>query len=189
MKFHDITTPKAQRVLGIDPSTKSVAWCLMDDTGIVATGEEILSGSSLYERMQSAYKAAEALVELKPDFVAIESAVFVNNRQVVVKLAYFYGVVMGVLAANEILFDDVPPITWETWIDNPPTRRKERREFKKNNPELSSYKVKKHFREARKQRTMDWVKKNYKLDTDNDNIADAVGIAAYGKEVLTNGKS
>lgn len=185
MKFHEITKPKAARVLGIDPSTKSVAWCLLDGDTIESAGDKDLAGSSLYERMQDAYTTAEGFLDLKPDYVAIESAVYVNNRKTVVKLAYFYGVVMGVFAHNKVIFDEVPPITWQAWIDNPPTKRKKRKAYKDANPDLSNYKVKKHFREIRKQRTIDWVEDNYGYKTDNDNIADAIAIAAYGQEVMT----
>lgn len=187
MKFHEITHPKAKRVLGIDPSTKSVAWCLLDGDTVESAGDVDLAGSSLYERMQSAYKAAEGFLDMKPDYVAIESAVYVNNRKTVVKLAYFYGVVMGVLAHHGIVFDEVPPITWQAWIDNPPTKRKKRNAYKDANPDLSNYKVKKHFREQRKQITIDWVEENFGYKTDNDNIADAIAIAAYGQEVMTSG--
>lgn len=185
VKFHEITKPKAQRVLGIDPSTRSVAYCLLDGSEIVTVADEELPGSDLYERMQGAYSVAERIVALKPEFVAIESAVYVNNNKTVIKMAYFYGIVMGLLAHNEILFDDVAPITWEAWIDNPPTRRKERNAYKDANPDLSNYMVKKHFRTRRKQKTMDWVAENFDYKTDNDNIADAIAIAAYGQEVLT----
>ena len=185
MKFHDVTAPKASRVMGIDPSTKSVAYCLLDGSEIVDTGDVELPGSELYERMQAAYKVAEKLSEMKPEFVAIESAVYVNNRKIVIKMAYFYGILMGLLAHNDIIFNDVPPITWESWIGNPPTKRAERSRYKKENPELSKYMVSKYFRERRKQRTMDWVKKRYDYETDNDNIADAIAIATYGQEVLT----
>jgi len=188
VRFHDNLVPSAQKVLGIDPSTKSIAYCLLDGTQIVATGDEELAGSELYERMQNAYRVGEELLKLEPDFVAIESAVYVNNRKTVIKMAYFYGILMGMFANAGILFDDVPPITWESWIGNPPTRKAERTRFKKKNPSMSAYKIKKHFREERKQRTIDWVKERYDFDTDNDNIADAIAIATYGREVLTNGK-
>jgi Holliday junction resolvasome RuvABC endonuclease subunit len=187
MKFSNVVTPKAQRVLGIDPSTKSVAWCLLDGSVVLAVGEESLGSGSLYERMREAYTAAQRIVELKPDFVAIESAVYVNNRQVVVKLAYFYGIIMGVLAHNEILFEDVPPITWEAWIGNPGTTRAQKAKFRKENPGQTKGWYTRKLREARKQRTIDWVEKTYGFVPENDNIADAVGIAAYGREVLTRG--
>lgn len=185
MKFHEVTDFKAKRVMGIDPSTRSVAYCLLDGSEIAEAGDVQLPGNDLYERMQGAYNVAEDLSKMKPEFVAIESAVYVNNRKTVIKMAYFYGILMGLLAHNDILFNDVAPITWESWIGNPPTRRGERENFRKDNPDLSKYMIKKHFREQRKQRTMDWVKERYGYSTDNDNIADAIAIATYGQEVLT----
>ena len=181
-------TITAKKVLGIDASTKSFAWCLIDGSKVVATGDEVFEGASMYEKMKAAQKAAQRLADLGPDFCALEQAVFVNNRAVTIKLSYFYGILMGTMALNDVPFDDVPPMTWMNFIGNPRFTKAEQMEFKKANPKRTKNWYKEQFRKQRKQRTMDWAKSEYGVDTTNDNIADAVGVAAFARKVLTDGE-
>lgn len=189
MKLRDLKDAvTADLVLGVDASTKSYAWCLLKGDKIVSQGEEVFDGASMYQKMRAAQKAAEKLAELKPEFCALEQAVFVNNRAVTIKLSYFYGILMGAMAANEIPFDDVPPMTWMNYIGNPRFSKAEQMAFKKDNPKRTKNWYKDQFRLQRKQRTMDWVMEEYGIEVDNDNIADAIGVATYARKVLTNGE-
>lgn len=189
MKLHELKeTPKASRILGIDASTKSYAWCLIEEGKIVDYGEYEFDGSSIYEKMQSAKKAAVELAAKAPEYCAIEQIVFVNNRAVTIKLAYFVGIMMGEMAGIETVFDDVSPMTWMNYIGNGRFTKEEKLELKKANPDKTKTWHKNNRRKVRKQRTMDWVKEEYGVDVDNDNIADAIGVAHYADKELTDGK-
>lgn len=189
MKLRDLSggPVEAKMVLGVDASTKSYAWCLMDGPEVVSHGEEVFEGTSMYEKMRAAQKAAQRLAALGPDFCALEQAVFVNNRAVTIKLSYFYGILMGAMASNDIQFDDVAPMTWMNFIGNPRFTKQEKMDFKRDNPKRTKNWYKDQFRLQRKQRTMDWVKEEYGIEVDNDNIADAIGVATYARKVLTDG--
>lgn len=175
-------------VLGVDASTKSYAWCLIEDGEVTDYGEYEFDGDSLYQRMQEAQEAAKKLANKAPDFCAIEQAVFINNRAVVIKLAYFYGILMGEMAGANVPFDDVAPITWMNYIGNKRFTKKEKLTFKRDNPNQSKNWYKESFRELRKQRTMDWADETYGVTTDNDNIGDAVGVAHYAWEEFVHGE-
>jgi Holliday junction resolvasome RuvABC endonuclease subunit len=188
MKLQDLKDiPKADLVLGVDASTKSYAWCLLDGAKVVSMGEEVFEGKSMYEKMKEAEKAAQRLAKMAPEFCALEQAVFVNNRAVTIKLSYFYGILMGAMAANDIPFDDVPPMTWMNHIGNARFTKQEQMDFRKLHPKRTKNWYKDQMRKIRKQRTIDWVVDRYSLTPENDNIADAVGVATYAREVLTNG--
>jgi len=189
MKLHQLDgTIKASRVLGIDGSTKSFAWCLIEDGKVIEYGEEEFDGDSLYEKTKSAQIAAAKLAAMKPEYCAFEQVVFVNNRAVTVKLAYFAGIIIGAMVDKDIVYDDVSPMTWMNYIGNGRFTKAESMALKKDNPGKTKTWHKSNRRTVRKQRTKDWVKKQYGFEPENDNIADAVGIAYYADEELTNGE-
>jgi Holliday junction resolvasome RuvABC endonuclease subunit len=188
MKLHELKgTITAKRVLGVDASTKSYAWCLIEDGKVIDYGEFEFSGNSIYKKMQSAKAAAEKLAAMKPDYCAVEQIVFVNNRAVTIKLAYFVGILLGEMAGIDTVFDDVSPMTWMNFIGNGRFTKEEKLEMKRAHPGKTKTWHKTNRRKVRKQRTMDWAKEEYGIDVDNDNIADAVGVAHYADKELTDG--
>lgn len=190
MKLHELKgTITASRVLGVDASTKSYAWCLIEDGAVIDYGEFEFTGNSIYKKMQSAKEAAVKLSAMEPDYCAIEQIVFVNNRAVTIKLAYFVGILMGEMAGISTVFDDVSPMTWMNFIGNGRFTKEEKLDFKREHPDKTKTWHRNYRRQVRKQRTMDWAKEEYGIDVDNDNIADAVGVAHYAdKELTKNGK-
>ncbi len=178
--------PVARRVLGIDASTQSIAFCLYHNRKPVSWGKIRLSGNDVFERVGDANKKTYALLKAnKVDYVAIESAVFVNNTQVVKKLSYVYGSIMGAVAASGVKLIDVPPMTWQTAIGNPALTKSEKDAIVRRYPrkKKSFYDAKR--REIRKQRTMDFFKKHYGIELTDDDVADACGIAYYAYHNLT----
>src|SRR5665811_2520850 len=100
---------KAVRVLGIDCSTKSLAYACFEGTNALYCGEVFFEGSTVFARLNDARAKTQALIDsvdvmgtdgFRADFVAIESAIMVNNSKTVISLAYVYGAVMGVLLQN-----------------------------------------------------------------------------------------
>ena len=57
--------------------------------------------------------------------------------------------------------------------------------FRSENPGYAESWYKAKMREIRKQRTVDYFNKKYKLELDDFDVADSFGIAYYANEVLT----
>ena len=77
MKLADLVKTKANRVLGIDASTNSVAFCLMENDKPLKWGKINFVGQDIYEKIHDAkIKTSSMLEELKSDYIAVETIVF-----------------------------------------------------------------------------------------------------------------
>lgn len=167
------------RVLGIDASTRSVAFCLFDNKTPVKWGEVFFDGGDVYERILDAKKKVHAIAKTFPsDFVALEAAVMVRSANTGLKMAYVFGAIMGELIADGRKVVEVHPITWQSYIGNKNFTKAEKAEVQKKYPGKSATWYKGKVREIRKQKTIDFCK-NLGVATDSDNVADACGIGWY----------
>lgn len=180
--------PQRNRVIGIDCSSKSIAYGIFDDDLPAECGEVFFEGKDVYQRLNSARQVTQELVDkgiLVGDYVAIESAVMVNNREIVIKLAYVLGAVLAVLMQNDMQVITVAPISWQSKIGVPNLTPTERKEIKEKYPDKSVTWLKAEGRRMRKQRIMDIAKTMFKMPTDSDNISDAIGLSFYANKELT----
>jgi len=89
MKLADLVKTKANRVLGIDASTNSVAFCLMENDKPLKWGKINFVGQDIYEKIHDAkVKTSCMLDELKSDYIAVEGAILVRSPDAVIKLSY-----------------------------------------------------------------------------------------------------
>ena len=96
MRLGELIKTKAHTVLGIDASTNSVAFCLMNDDKPVKWGKVEFVGADIYEKIYDAKVKMHAMLEeLKADYIVIEGAVLVRSPDAVIKLSYVYGVEIG----------------------------------------------------------------------------------------------
>lgn len=179
------TTRTADRVIGVDPSTNSFAFSIIEKGKLVDYDEIKFSGSNLGEKMESARAASKVIAKHGADFALIEQTVFINNKSVAIKLAYFSGILFSAFIDEGIPFDDVVPITWQNHIDNGYFSKQEKAKIRKDNPGKSKSWYNSKIREIRKQRTIEFINDRFDTAVDNDNIADAVGIGVYAWEVST----
>ncbi len=190
MKLHTLKTEtkkEIHRVVGIDTSTIGFAYATLEDGKLVEYDEYKFTSSTLSGKMAEARAAADKIAKLNPDYAMVEQVFYMNNKGVVVKLAYFAGICFASLAYDDIPFDDVVPINWQTHIGNGRFTKEEKAAIKKEFPGKSAKWYTNKQREVRKQRTIDFVKERYGVEVTNDNIADAIGIATYAWEVMVNG--
>jgi len=102
MKLGELIKTKAGRVLGIDASTNSIAFCLMEDDKPLKWGKVEFTGSDIYEKIHDAKIKVHAMLdELRSDYIVVEGAVFVKSPDAVIKLSYVYGVVIENLCLLE----------------------------------------------------------------------------------------
>jgi Holliday junction resolvasome RuvABC endonuclease subunit len=191
MTLAALAKTRAAVVMGIDCSTRSLAFSVFDRTTPLRCGEIFFDGGNLYERLNDAHNKVPAMVEeglLRADFVAIEGAIAVgNNVQTAIHLAYVYGAVMGGLMKEGMEVVKVNPLTWQSYIGNPNLKTAEKEAIKKANPGKSASWYKNAGREFRKQRTLEFARKFFEIPGDSDNVGDSVGIAWYAVNQLTTG--
>ena len=179
MPLVDLIKPRSRKVLGIDASTNSIAFCLMKDKKAVKWGEITFEGSDIYQRILDAKRKIKAFKnELDTDFVVIEAAISVKSVHTGIKMAYVFGAIMGELLSDNMQVVEVHPITWQSYLGNKNFNKSEKQAVKNEFPGKTETWYKNKIRELRKSRTIDFAR-NMGINTESDNVADAAGIAWY----------
>lgn len=179
-----IKKDKVESVLGIDVSTQSFAYCLYDSTGPVQWGEIKFKGDNVYARLADGQRKVAAIAAgIKADLVVAEGAIYVQNKKTVILLSYALGAIIAALYNEGMKIEEISPITWQNAIGNKALTKAEKLEIETKTPGKSKTWYTAKYRELRKQRTMDFVKNTLGVDTNNDNVGDALAIAhvAYHK--------
>jgi hypothetical protein len=185
MKLADLVKTKAHRVLGIDASTNSVAFCLMENDVPIKWGKVDLEGADIYAKIYDAkVKMNAMLVELKADYI-VEGAVLVRSPDAVIKLSYVYGVVIAELMSTGAKVITISPTAWQAYIGNKNPTKDEKSAIRLAYPGYADSWYKNQIRNMRKQRTVDYFNHKYNLSLTDFDVADAFGIAHYSNTVLT----
>ena len=186
MPLSELVKTKAHKVLGIDASTNSVAFCLMENDKPLKWGKIEFAGADIYEKIYDAKKKMHVMLdELKADYIAVEGAVLVRSPDAVIKLSYVYGVVISELMSTGARVITISPTSWQAYIGNKNPTKAEKEKLKIDNPGYADSWYKNKMRNIRKQRTVDYFNDKYKLSLDDFDVADAFGIAYYSNMVLT----
>lgn len=186
MTLASLAKIKANKVLGIDASTNSFAFCLFENNKPIKWGKIEFVGANIYEKIYDAkIKTHSILEELKSDYIAIEGAVLVRSPDAVIKLSYVYGVVIAELMSTGAEVITVAPSSWQSHIGNKNPTKAEKEILKNQNPGYADSWYKNKMRNIRKQRTVDYFNNKYKISINDFDVADSMGIAYYANEVLT----
>ena len=186
MKLADLVKTKANRVLGIDASTNSVAFCLMENDKPLKWGKINLVGSDIYEKIYDAKKKMHVMLdELKADYIAVEGAILVRSPDAVIKLSYVYGVVIAELMSTGASVITISPSSWQAYIGNKNPTKDEKQAIRVKNPGYADSWYKAQLRNMRKQRTVDYFNNKYGILLNDFDVADSFGIAHYANKVLT----
>ena len=186
MKLGELIKSKAHRVLGIDASTNSIAFCLMENDVPLKWGKINLAGLDIYEKMYDAKVKTHAMLnELKADYIAVEGAILVRSPDAVIKLSYVYGVVIAELMSTGTKVITISPSAWQAYIKNSNPTKVEKEAIRIKNPGYADSWYKTQLRNMRKQRTVDYFNNKYGLALNDYDVADSFGIAHYANKVLT----
>jgi Holliday junction resolvasome RuvABC endonuclease subunit len=186
MKLASLVKTKAYRVLGIDASTNSIAFCLMENDVPLKWGKINLEGQDIYEKIYDAKrKMALMLDELKADYIVVEGAILVRSPDAVIKLSYVYGVVIAELMSTGASVITISPSAWQAYIGNKNPTKEEKAAVRLAHPGYADSWYKNKIRNMRKQRTVDYFNLKYGLSIDDFDVADSFGIAHYSNQVLT----
>lgn len=186
MQLSKLLKQKADRVLGIDASTASVAFCLFEDGKPVLMGKLPILGSDIYDKIKDANNKAKAIAKLcNPDYVAVESAIMVKSPDAGIKIAMVVGAILSVILKPETKVVTVAPISWQSYIGNNNFTKAQKLEVQSQFPGKSVTWYKSKIREMRKQKTMDFFNDKFGTSISDNDVGDAVGIAYYAYKTLT----
>lgn len=186
MTLANLVKTKAHRVLGIDASTSSIAFCLMENDKPIKWGKINISGKDIFEKIYEAkIKTHVMLEELRSDYIVVEGAILVRSPDAVIKLSYVYGVVIAELMSTGAKVITISPSSWQAYIGNKNPTKDEKSAIRLKNPGYADSWYKNQLRNMRKQRTVDYFNKKYGIALDDFDVADAFGIAHYSNQVLT----
>jgi Holliday junction resolvasome RuvABC endonuclease subunit len=186
MTLASLKKTQANRVLGIDASTNSIAFCLMENDVPLKWGKVNLEGIDIYEKIYDAKrKMAMMLDELKSDYIVVEGAILVRSPDAVIKLSYVYGVVIAELMSTGASVITISPTSWQAYIGNKNPTKEEKEAIRLKSPGYADSWYKNQIRNMRKQRTVDYFNSKYGLNLDDFDVADSFGIAHYANKVLT----
>ena len=186
MTLASLKKTQANRVLGIDASTNSIAFCLMENDVPLKWGKINLSGEDIYDKIHNAkVKMHSMLEELKSDYIVVEGAVFVKSADAVIKLSYVYGVVIAELMSTGAKVITIAPSSWQAYIGNKNPTKEEKAAIRLKSPGYADSWYQNQLRNMRKQRTVDYFNKKYSLSLTDFDVADSFGIAHYSNSILT----
>ena len=186
MTLASLKKTQANRVLGIDASTNSIAFCLMENDVPLKWGKINLSGEDIYDKIHNAkIKMALMLDELKSDYIVVEGAVFVKSADAVIKLSYVYGVVIAELMSTGAKVITIAPSSWQAYIGNKNPTKEEKAAIRLKSPGYADSWYQNQLRNMRKQRTVDYFNRKYNLSLTDFDVADSFGIAHYSNSILT----
>lgn len=170
---------QAKRVLGIDASTASVAFCLIEDGKITKIGKLPIEGMTIYDKVKDAGVKAKALKKVTgAEYIAIEQAIMVRSADAGLKIAMIVGALLTNLLDKKTEVITITPIQWQSYIGNNNFTKAMKDQVKAQYPGKSEAFIKARIRDIRKQKTMDFFKK-YNVNVEDNDVGDACGIAYY----------
>lgn len=177
------------KYMGIDASTKSIAWGIIEKDQLLSYGEFYFTSSDFDYRLYQARTIMESQFFLdifnSTDYITFEKAIIGPNREVALKMAQMFGVIKSVLKESTAKLVEAPPMSWQEKIGNPVFRGRARTDFFKQHPEWKTRsQMNNGIRAHRKAVTQKIVYERFGEMIESDNVTDAIGIAVFGEMVL-----
>lgn len=178
--------------MGIDCSTKSLAFCIFYNKKPVTWGKILFDGATVFDRLKDASQKTKALMEhFDVQFIAMEGAILANTKNVktTIDLSLVYGAVLAQLLFTDAKVIHVSPLEWQRAIGNPPFKPADTAKMKADFPGKSASWYTSKKRSLRKQRTMDFINGKWPvMNITDDDVGDACAIAYYAYNNLTRRK-
>lgn len=169
------------RTCGIDVSSKSCGYAIIDNDQVMLHGKIHFGSGSPQDRIFEAVNRLSKFARTNTyDVLSIEDIPYVNNQRIYGTLSMFYGLSVGLLYKPESKLILPRPLIWQQYIGNSLLTKSEKDDIIRQFPRKSKSWYTDKFRQARKQRTIEWVHSRYNIILQDDDIGDAIGIAHYG---------
>lgn len=173
--YGEIMTDDGIKILAIDQA-RNGAWAIFD----YQSKKLVTYGTFSYDNKSFTYAKAILAIENLVDSLIKSygiSAVFIEdiqlraNVQSFKKLAQLQGVLVNLFEKNEYLYDFVAPSQWQNYCK---ARSRTTKEIKEKIKALEA-----SGKKESKILSIQFVKEKYNVDTENDNLSDAICIGHY----------
>ncbi len=172
------------RVMGIDPSTKKIVMAVVDRGAPLSIISLELQHGDINTRLLSLKnRFKHILAAYKPELVMVESPILVQNPLSTKHMSYAVGIIFGECLGMGVTIEDVAPMAWKSHFGYNTISKRERELVVKKYGETEGRKV---LRKMRKEQTQDTLRKmfpEFSAQLEDDNMADALGIALYAWSV------
>lgn len=180
---------KYRSIIGVDSSSKGIAWTHLYDGKMVAQGKIVLKQRLLVDKLGHMYVEWKALLDsIKPDHVMVEKSIFVRNPATARTLSYIVGALLSIAKGEGYEVSDVEPSTWKSFFGYKNLSPKFVKEAKEK---LGTTEGKKLCDRLRKSQTWRVIRHNYPneaigsvAEKDND-ISDSWGVALLASHLLS----
>lgn len=168
------------KILALDQA-RNGAWSVFEHP----SGELVAFGSFSFDSRKYAYSQAVLQIEAllaslikryKVSAVFLEDIQLRANVQAFKKLAQLQGVLVNYCEKNELLYGFIAPSQWQNYCR---ARGRNAKEIKNN-----IFKLEHADKKDSKILSMQFVKDRFHIETDNDNVADAICIGYYVCDVI-----
>lgn len=177
-----VSSIKSNRLIAIDPSSNSLAWCVVDldinKFDIVATGK-----IQFKDKKEVSSKLAvirSGLLDVWEDYsfrqAAIEQSVYIQNFQSSRIISYIIGYSWGVLDEYCDSVTDINPLIWKNRIGYKNVSKEDKKRIES---EHGSKGLQKRLTQERKDRVKRIIDDFCGQSTEDDDVNDAIGIALW----------
>lgn len=170
-------------VMGIDSSSKSVAYCVMEVDGedwtVVDYGKIVLPPQSMSHKLKKINESLPAVFEANDiDAVVIEQTIYIQSPQTSRILSYIVGALFISCLQHCKTVTDVQIMKWKNFIGYKNVTKTEIADWTRD---IGKKEAKKKAAVERKARTERIVKDTFPglSDVDDNDIMDSVGVAMW----------
>jgi hypothetical protein len=174
-------TVKPKTIIAVDASTNSLAFSYFTEGKLVKYGKIKFTGAdALYKAGDACKKAIQLFKIVNADALVIESAIYSNSPKTAMQLSIVQGAILGAAQVAGIKnIKTITPMQWQNYVGTRLLTATEKQDIVKKNPGKSKSWYKSKERETRKNKTIDSVNKNFKINISDDDVADAIGVGWY----------
>lgn len=174
---------KVKEVVGIDPSTHSLAFAIAkrdeeSKLSIGYRGKINFKGDPEAEQFKKISAFVGMLEDKDKDLeCVIEQTIYIQNAQTSRKMAYVVGYTWGRMIQANIPVTDIGPMVWKGWLGYKKVTKQQKQAWADEG--MSKTEVKKKAAFERKHRTR-LILEEKGFHTEDDDVMDAIGIALWG---------
>lgn len=178
-KLIDLAKPSS--ILAIDASTNSLAFSYFENGRLIKYGKIRFNGTdAIYKAGDACKKAIQFFKIIKADVLIIESAIYSNSPKTAMQLSLVQGAIVAAAQVAGIKkVATIAPMQWQNFIGTRLLTATEKQDIVRKNPGKSNSWYKSKERETRKNKTIESVNKNFRINVSDDDVADAIGIGWF----------
>lgn len=177
-----VSAIKANRLLSIDPSSHSLAWCVVDldknKFDVVATGKiDFKDDKEIHSKFR---KIRSGIQDIWEDYnferAVIEQSVYIQNFQSSRIISYIIGYSWGTLDEYCRSVCDINPLIWKNKIGYKNISKDDKKAMEE---QFGAKGLQKRLTQERKDRVKRIIDDRVQFSTEDEDINDAIGIALW----------